>query len=84
MCGLRRSSASGATMRVVLDDTGWLEGTVTERGSRPKESVTILLEPAGAGTRYTLIYQANRDSIRDPDLIYPGQIFRLPDAAPSQ
>ena len=38
----------------------------------------------GAGTRYTLIYQANRDSIRDPDLIYPGQIFRLPDAAPVQ
>lgn len=38
----------------------------------------------GAGTRYTLIYQANRDSIRDPDLIYPGQIFRLPDAAPQQ
>lgn len=34
----------------------------------------------GAGTRYTLIYQANRDSIRDPDLIYPGQIFTLPDA----
>jgi nucleoid-associated protein YgaU len=38
----------------------------------------------GAGTRYTLIYQANRDSIRDPDLIYPGQIFKLPDAAPTQ
>ena len=35
----------------------------------------------GAGTRYTLIYQANRDAIRDPDLIYPGQIFKLPDAA---
>ena len=34
----------------------------------------------GAGTRYTLIYQANRDSIRDPDLIYPGQIFTVPDA----
>lgn len=38
----------------------------------------------GAGTRYTLIYQANRDAIRDPDLIYPGQIFKLPDAAPSR
>lgn len=38
----------------------------------------------GAGTRYTLIYQANRDSIRDPDLIYPGQIFKLPDASPLQ
>ncbi len=38
----------------------------------------------GAGTRYTLIYQANRDSIRDPDLIFPGQVFTLPDAAPSR
>ena len=38
----------------------------------------------GAGVRYTLIYQANRDTIRDPDLIYPGQVFKLPDEAPSQ
>lgn len=33
----------------------------------------------GAGIRYTVIYQANRDMIRDPDLIYPGQIFALPE-----
>ncbi len=33
----------------------------------------------GAGMRYTVIYQANRDMIRDPDLIYPGQIFVLPE-----
>lgn len=32
----------------------------------------------GAGTRYTLIYDANRGQIRDPDLIYPGQVFTLP------
>ncbi len=32
----------------------------------------------GHGTRYTEIYQANRDQIRDPDLIYPGQAFILP------
>ncbi len=32
----------------------------------------------GAGFEYTVIYQANRDQIRDPDLIYPGQIFTLP------
>jgi nucleoid-associated protein YgaU len=32
----------------------------------------------GAGTRYTVIYDANRDRIRDPDLIYPGQVFALP------
>ncbi len=33
----------------------------------------------GQGTRYTLIYQANKEQIRDPDLIYPGQIFILPE-----
>ncbi|MFZ5693223.1 MAG: LysM peptidoglycan-binding domain-containing protein [Pseudomonadota bacterium] len=32
----------------------------------------------GQGIRYTVIYKANRDQIRDPDLIYPGQIFVLP------
>jgi nucleoid-associated protein YgaU len=31
----------------------------------------------GQGTAYTLIYEANRDQIRDPDLIYPGQVFNL-------
>jgi hypothetical protein len=36
----------------------------------------------GSGVRYTVIYQANRDQIRDPDLIYPGQVFKLPGAAP--
>jgi nucleoid-associated protein YgaU len=33
----------------------------------------------GQGVRYTQIYTANRDLIRDPDLIYPGQIFSLPE-----
>ncbi len=32
----------------------------------------------GAGQRYAVIYKANRDQIRNPDLIYPGQIFVLP------
>ncbi len=32
----------------------------------------------GGGVQYTLIYEANRDQIRDPDLIYPGQVFVLP------
>lgn len=33
----------------------------------------------GRGISYTTIYQANQDRIRDPDLIYPGQVFNLPD-----
>ena len=32
----------------------------------------------GAGDRYTLIYGANQDQIRDPDLIHPGQVLVLP------
>jgi nucleoid-associated protein YgaU len=32
----------------------------------------------GTGIRYTVIYQANQDQIRDPDLIYPGQTFAIP------
>jgi len=32
----------------------------------------------GTGYRYTVIYQANRDQIRDPDLIYPGQVLVTP------
>ena len=32
----------------------------------------------GEGTLFTVIYEANRTQIRDPDLIYPGQIFTVP------
>jgi hypothetical protein len=32
----------------------------------------------GEGFQYTVIYEANRDQIRDPDLIYPGQVFETP------
>ncbi|MBO0661649.1 LysM peptidoglycan-binding domain-containing protein [Jiella sp. MQZ9-1] len=33
----------------------------------------------GEGSRYTVIYLANGDQIRNPNLIYPGQVFRMPD-----
>ena len=33
----------------------------------------------GLGMQYVRIYHANKDQIRDPDLIYPGQIFKLPE-----
>jgi nucleoid-associated protein YgaU len=32
----------------------------------------------GKGIRYTLIFEANKGQIKDPDLIYPGQVFALP------
>ncbi len=33
----------------------------------------------GRGNRYTVIYDANQEQIRDPNRIYPGQIFVLPE-----
>ncbi|MGF1659396.1 MAG: LysM peptidoglycan-binding domain-containing protein [Rubrimonas sp.] len=35
----------------------------------------------GRGVRYTVIYEANAGRIRNPDLIYPGQVFTLPPPA---
>ena len=32
----------------------------------------------GDGLRYTVIYEANKNQIRDPNLIYPGQTFVIP------
>lgn len=34
----------------------------------------------GSGVLFTQIFRANNDSIKDPDLIYPGQKFLLPKA----
>lgn len=34
----------------------------------------------GSGWQYTVIYAANREQIRDPNLIYPGQIFDAPES----
>ena len=33
----------------------------------------------GAGIRFAMIYGANTELIRDPDLIYPGQVFLIPE-----
>jgi nucleoid-associated protein YgaU len=32
----------------------------------------------GDGVRYVIIYSANLSQIRDPERIYPGQVFKLP------
>jgi nucleoid-associated protein YgaU len=54
------------------------------------EKATVIIQPGnslwriaakvyGSGFRYTEIYDANIDQIRDPNLIYPGQVFKIPD-----
>jgi nucleoid-associated protein YgaU len=55
----------------------------------PQPSVTITVQPGftlwgiaqdrlGDGVLYVQVFDANRDKIRDPDLIYPGQVISLP------
>ena len=47
---------------------------------QPGNNLWVIARKAyGDGFQYTVIYEANEDQIRDPDLIYPGQIFRVPD-----
>jgi nucleoid-associated protein YgaU len=40
----------------------------------------IAREQFGSGIMYVAVFEANKDRIRDPDLIYPGQVFRIPEA----
>ncbi len=72
------------------ESTAVLERAVAQGGTGPVRSVTI--QPGntlwgistrryGDGMQYVRIYEANKDRIRDPDLIYPGQIFDIPDTA---
>ncbi|MAQ37667.1 MULTISPECIES: LysM peptidoglycan-binding domain-containing protein [Thioclava] len=46
----------------------------------------IAREVYGDGFLYVRVFDANRDQIRDPDLIYPGQVFNIPapDAQPAE
>lgn len=56
------SFSQGAKIIVQPGNTLWLMAT----------------EAYGDGDAYSQIFSANQDAIRDPDLIYPGQIFSIP------
>ena len=56
------SFSQGAKIIVQPGNTLWLMAT----------------EAYGDGDAYSQIFSANKDAIRDPDLIYPGQIFSIP------
>ncbi len=45
---------------------------------KPGDSLwRIARRMTGRGMAYLVIYEANKDQIRDPDLIYPGQVFHV-------
>lgn len=57
-----RASSKGATYTVVKGDCLW----------------NIAKKFYGKGSKYTLIYNANKGIIKNPSLIYPGQVLTIP------
>jgi nucleoid-associated protein YgaU len=75
-----------ASLSVAGESTGSGTAEVAGRISDPAKVVIkrgdnlwrISRSLYGRGIRYSTIYKANQDQIRDPDLIYPGQVFVMP------
>ena len=71
------------------EDREVLAGQITDTASPARINVitvqpgntlwAISRERYGRGILYVQVFDANKDKIRDPNLIYPGQIFDLPD-----
>ncbi len=67
--------------RAALAEQDVPEGRVVVQ---PTESLWRIARHAyGRGIRYTEIFAANRNQIRDPNLIFPGQVFTVPNPGPS-
>ncbi|MCU0984451.1 MAG: LysM peptidoglycan-binding domain-containing protein [Acetobacteraceae bacterium] len=68
-----------------------------QRSEAPPEALregSIIVQPGqnlwriarqtyGRGVHFTVIYAANREAIRDPNMIFPGQVFSLPAEVPA-
>ncbi len=65
-------SDGGSTSAVVVPKSAT---TVVSRGDSLWRISRVTY---GAGMRYAVVYKANRHQIRNPNRIYPGQIFVLP------
>ena len=57
---------------------GGAAGTVVVTVQKGFTLWRIARENYGDGLLYVKVFEANRDQIRNPDLIYPGQVFSVP------
>ena len=64
-------------------------GFVREKIDAPSTMARVVVQPGnslwriarrtyGDGFDYVIIYRANKDQIRNPDMIFPGQVYMLP------
>jgi nucleoid-associated protein YgaU len=70
--------ATGSTSDEGLSSPAAAPKILTKVVSRGDSLWRISRITYGDGTRYAIVYRANRDRIRDPNLIRPGQILLLP------
>ncbi len=85
------SAQTAGTSEPAAAEPGQQEPAATEEtaAQQPQGPGRVVIQPGnnlwqisrviyGQGIQYTVIYEANKDQIRDPDLIYPGQILDTP------
>ncbi|WP_417257309.1 LysM peptidoglycan-binding domain-containing protein [Celeribacter sp.] len=86
--GQNSAQTSEAAMQATADPVGASEQAATPKPPSRIASVTvqpgntlwgIATESYGSGFLYARVFDANKSQIRDPDLIYPGQVFVLPE-----
>lgn len=79
------ADVNGSGRITVLDGSG--EPSV--QPSAPADTVTYVVLSGdslwkiarshyGSGTKWNMIYEANRDTVRNPDLIHAGQVLKIP------
>ena len=78
-----------AAAAIAPADEGEAAQIATVAAPSPVNPVSITVQPGftlwgiaseqfGDGVLYVQVFEANKDKIRDPNLIYPGQIFVIP------
>lgn len=67
---------SGGSSQLTTRDEHTLQSYTVEKGDSLSK---IAKRVYGKASYWRQIYEANKDNIKDPDLIYPGQVIRLPE-----
>lgn len=78
-------------VKVVQETASVTEKRETTNSPAPKQETTYTVKPGdclwniakafyGNGSKYTKIYEANKDKIRNPNLIFPNQVLTIPSA----
>ena len=67
---------SGGSSQLTSRDEHTLQSYTVEKGDSLSK---IAKRVYGKASYWRQIYEANRDNVKDPDLIYPGQVLRLPE-----